>query len=78
MFCVVYDDQGSSLALVPRYAFSLSWFGTLTLTMLIWIPSPWALGLNIPSLSVAAESCLVFVAVESEFSGRVFEGIAAS
>ena len=33
---------------------------------------------HIPSLSVAAESCLVFFAVESEISAGVFEGIAAS
>ena len=33
---------------------------------------------NIPSLNVAAESCLVFFAVESGFSAGVLEGIAAS
>ena len=75
---MVYGDQGSSLALVPRYAFSLSCLGTVALTLLALSSSFWALSLNIPSLSPAAESCLVFVVLVPDFSGRVFEGIAAS
>lgn len=63
---------------MSRYALSLSWLTTVALTMLPLIPSSWVLGLNIPSLGVAPESCFVFFAVVPGVSGSLFEGIAAS
>lgn len=75
---MVYGDQGSSLALVSRNAFSLSCLGTVALITLTLRPSSRALSLNIPSLSAAAEGGLVFVAEVLGFSGRLIEGIAGS
>ena len=77
-FCMVYGDHGSSLALVSRYAFSLSCFFIAALAMSVLSPMIWILSLRIPSLSIAAVGCLIFSAVELDFGSIAVGGIAAS